>query len=413
MRLVSTEHLRPGMLLGCPIYADGGEVLLQRGVTLTERYITSIAQRGFASAYIADSKQDDAFPHELVSDQVRREARKHTKDIVDAIKPLSASAKKRSPQAQLEAVTSVAKSIIPLVNQLCDQSEKLLEDILMSPDALDGIGSLKSYDNYTFEHSVEVAVVSALLGRRLFLPQDKMRQLVLGALLHDIGKLTIPVEIVNKPSELTEEEMSIIRGHPNTGFELIRRAFNNTNLLAQHVILQHHERQDGRGYPRQLKGHNSVVQHQWQPYEIGRITLVAEIAAVADVYAALSSDRPYRRALEHYEIIEQLKMMSGHHLSSDIINTLIAMLPLYPIGSQVIFLGGSSIGCRGIVVDNHKLRRDKPVVRVELNARREKVEPYDVDLDKEPSATLAIIKKTELARNAPAITDRTAIAARI
>ncbi|HZO24437.1 MAG TPA: HD domain-containing phosphohydrolase, partial [Chloroflexota bacterium] len=153
-----------------------------------------------------------------------------------------------------------------------------------------------THNDYMFQHSVDVAVLGILLGRRAGLPREQLHELALGCLLHDLAKMYIDQAILDKPDKLTPEEFDEIKKYPQMGFELIRR-MPVFSILPAHVAYQHHERQDGGGYPRGLIGNNVLGRSLSERMNPRRMLLIAEIAAVADVYSALTSDRPYRPAM--------------------------------------------------------------------------------------------------------------------
>src|SRR5437879_379355 len=166
--------------------------------------------------------------------------------------------------------------------------------------SLAGLTTLKAHDTYTFEHSVDVAVYGVALGRRLKLDRADLRDLALGCLLHDIGKMYIDERILNKPGKLTAEEFAEITKHTVLGFQMVRQ-LPLPNSRPAHIALQHHEKQDGSGYPDQRWGTNRFWRTKQERFDPRRINLFAEVAAVADVCSALASDRPYRAALRSAE----------------------------------------------------------------------------------------------------------------
>src|SRR5262249_39577146 len=146
---------------------------------------------------------------------------------------------------------------------------------VMDADLLTGMAAIKSYDNYTFAHSVEMATAAIVVGRKLRLDRGSLKRLARGCLLHDIGKIFVSDAILNKQGQLNEEEMKAMRMHPVFGFELLQ-AVQPNDVLINHVALQHHEKQDGTGYPRGLTGTNRVERPKFG--NEGRILLIAEIA---------------------------------------------------------------------------------------------------------------------------------------
>ena len=388
MRVVSVEKLRPGMILGRALFNENGSPLLQRGVVLNERYINAIRNRRFIAVYITDGTIDEVPPRDLVSDRVRNLARKHVVDLFELVKARGAQEVGNNQESTPLADPAKNKFIaatFPVVQDLCQEIEKIVNEILMTAEAIDGLVSLKSFDNFTFEHSLEVTVVAVTLGRRLYLTQDYLRQLALGSILHDIGKLMVPVDILNKPDKLTPEEMAVVMRHPQSGFDLLHQTMRSNNIMAQHVVLQHHERQDGNGYPRHLRGFNNLPRHQILRYEPNRILQIAEIAAVADVYSALASDRPYRPALTHGQIVKTMQEMSGSHLNSAVVKAFLSILPAHQVGILVEICSGELRGYRGSVAELNRTNLDRPIIRLVRNANNEPITPIEIDTSKDLS----------------------------
>ncbi|MBC7076240.1 MAG: HD-GYP domain-containing protein, partial [Syntrophomonadaceae bacterium] len=236
--------------------------------------------------------------------------------------------------------------------------------LLSNRDILIHMSDIRTFDDYTFAHSVNVCILSLITGITLGYDDLKLRDLGIGALLHDIGKTKIDKEILNKPDDLTKEEFNEIKKHTVYGFKILRQ-YDDIPLLSAHIAYQHHERWDGQGYPRGLSDKNI---HEY-----------ARIVAVADVYDALLADRPYRPSYTVNQAITILKRMSGIYLDANCVDSLIANIAIYPIGS-VIELNTGEIG---VVVDVNKKAPSKPVVKIILDKNNRKLpQPYEVDLSK-------------------------------
>jgi putative nucleotidyltransferase with HDIG domain len=226
--------------------------------------------------------------------------------------------------------------------------DNLLQELETHRVIAEDFESLKKHDNYTYMHSVNVALLAYALGTVLKYEGEKLRRLVLGALLHDIGKLTIPVSIINKPVPLSDAEYTLIQHHSTRGFQRSSEFFLPRSVLA--VILEHHERWNGSGYPRGLCKNNI------HPY--------AQIVAVADVLDALIADRPYRPGLPPYHAIEMILKLSGTEFSPEVIKALLNAIKLYPENSLVTLNSGES----GIVISFSYPQPTRPVIRILFDA---------------------------------------------
>jgi len=219
----------------------------------------------------------------------------------------------------------LVKSMEKYIEDMKHISRNIIEDLTNNSDLLINMVDLKNVSNYTYEHSVNVAIISLILGIELKLSRKELQVLFIGALLHDIGKTLIPKEIVNKKDELTEEEKEIMKKHPELGFSYLRENFNlspRSNIIA----LEHHERVDGMGYPK-----GAIGRH---------IHMYAKIVAVADVFDAMTSDKPYKKALPTNEAIEYIMGNAGTQFDFKIVDIFSKKLMPYPNGTLVKLSNG-------------------------------------------------------------------------
>jgi HD-GYP domain-containing protein (c-di-GMP phosphodiesterase class II) len=204
---------------------------------------------------------------------------------------------------------------------------------------------IRTFDNYTFSHSLNVAVLSVVIGTALKLDRRQLRDIAMGALIHDIGKVFIDKKILNKPGKLTSGELNEIRKHCQEGYDYIK-----SNCLipedAMKAILTHHEQFDGNGYPSSLKR--------------DEIHYFGRIISVADVYDALTSDRPYRSALLPSDAVEYIMSGYGSMFDPKVVTAFIRKVAPFPIGTCVRL----SNGITGIVVENYESYGLRPKIRV-------------------------------------------------
>jgi HD-GYP domain-containing protein (c-di-GMP phosphodiesterase class II) len=213
---------------------------------------------------------------------------------------------------------------------------------------------------------VNVAVLSVMTGISLGYNELKLRDLGVGALLHDLGKVKIDERIYNKPGSLTSEEFDTIKLHTTYGFEMLQ-SMKSVNILCAHVAFQHHERFDGQGYPRGMKGKE--------------IHDFARIVSLADVYDALTADRPYRRALRPYHAVEYLNSMGGTQFDPDLTKAFVEHIAIYPVGSYV----NLNTKQKAIVVSVNKPNKTRPVVRVLTDIDGNPTTPFELDLSTAPT----------------------------
>lgn len=343
MRRINIESLHVDMKVARNISDDEGRILLNSGVTLTDVYIERLRELGISSIYIKDDifGEIGAIP-EVVSEKMR----------IDTVKIVRDNFKNMEHNHKINV--HMIKGVV----------NNLIDELLLNSQVLINLSDIRGFDDYTFAHSVNVCILSLMTGISLGYYDAKLRELGIGALLHDIGKIKLDKGTLNKADDLNQEEYSQVKKHPENGFEILRK-YDDISILSAHIAYQHHERWNGKGYPRGLAG-NDI-------HEYGRIV------AVADVYDALLADRPYRASYSIIQAISILKRMSGNHLDPRCISALISNVAIYPIGSVVEL----NSGVVGMVVDVNKEIPTRPVVRVVYNQNSARLyNSHEVDLSK-------------------------------
>jgi HD-GYP domain-containing protein (c-di-GMP phosphodiesterase class II) len=228
--------------------------------------------------------------------------------------------------------------------------------------------TVKSHDEYTFHHMVNVCILSIALGHAIGLRRSLVIDLGIGALLHDVGKVKVPREILQHTGPLDEEQWRIVQHHPVDGTGLILQTTRDLYHPAATIVLEHHAAYDASGYPA-LRGGR-------QP------TLLSRIVSVADCFDAVTSARPYRQPEERRQALALLQAGAGRGFDPRVVRAFVRMMGLYPIGSMVVL----STGETGIVVGNHERWLARPKLRVILDASGSPCEPFDRDLSERTSA---------------------------
>lgn len=382
------SQLKPGQVLAKTLYNERGGILLGTGTVLNAFFIEKLRERGVVSVFLQDGLGDDVEPSDIVSEELRAATVTHLARAFDVIGGLAQGSRLNNghrPRTVDDLVHRLGERPLDLPPQGVSALQALYRDIealmaeILESNTIASLESLKTHNDYTFQHSVDVAVLGILLGRTAGLPRDQLRELALGCLLHDLGKMYIDEAILDKPGRLTPEEFDEIKKHPQMGFELIRR-MPVFSILPAHVAYQHHERQDGTGYPRGLIGNNVVQRSLADRMSPKRMLLIAEIAAVADVYSALTSDRPYRPAMPLDKVAQIINEMSGPHLNAEVVTVLMHTIPMFPVGHWIEVQSGKYRHWRGVVAALSIDALHQPVVRLLLNDRGDRV-PTPVELD--------------------------------
>ena len=220
--------------------------------------------------------------------------------------------------------------------QIENMVQEIVGSIMRNSDALLSLSQIKGYDEYTYEHSVNVAILVCSLCHTLGYERSIMMEGGIGGLLHDIGKTWIPEHIVNKPGKFTEAEYAVMKRHPEYGLEIVKDRKGISDLSKQ-VIVQHHERISGKGYPQGLKG--------------GQIHFMGIIAGLADVYDAMTSNRVYRPAFTPQQSLASIYNGIDDEFPRKISEHFIKLLGVYPVGSFVRLASGEM----GVVI---RINRD-------------------------------------------------------
>lgn len=239
--------------------------------------------------------------------------------------------------------------------------ERITESIFRNKDALTSLGRIKRKDDYTFLHSVSVCTLLVSFARAMDFPREVIHEMGIGGLLHDAGKMRIPDSVLNKPGALTDAEFAVMKSHAALGREILRK----TPGIPENAILvaaQHHERYDGTGYPDKLAGE--------------AISQIGQMAAIVDVYDALTSNRVYHKGMEPTEALKKLFEWSKFHFNEELVQQFIRVIGIYPTGSLVSL----ESGLLGVVVKPGQQNLLKPLVRVIFDPRKGFLPPRDIDL---------------------------------
>jgi HD-GYP domain-containing protein (c-di-GMP phosphodiesterase class II) len=307
------DKVEAGMILAKTLYDNAQRVLIGEGTRLLSEYIEKLRHRGFDGLYIEDDLSKDIQIEETISTELRQRAVKSLKEC------------------NIDASLDIAKAI---VEQLSGASS-------ISLDMMD----LRDFDDYTYKHSVNVAVLSTVIGIGLGLKESDLVDLCAAGLLHDLGKLGIDSAIINKAGFLTQEEYDIIKSHSRLSYDLIKDKWN-ISAKTKVAVLEHHENEDGTGYPRGLFGR-----------EIHRY---GKIVHVADVYDALTTKRPYKKPYSIAEAMEYLMGSCGRLFDKSVVEHFMNYVPIYPKGITICLSNGES----AVVVENRHFRALRPIVRL-------------------------------------------------
>ncbi|MDA8329241.1 MAG: HD-GYP domain-containing protein [Betaproteobacteria bacterium] len=228
--------------------------------------------------------------------------------------------------------------------------DKINDSVMRNHSALLSLVKLKNKDDYTYLHSVAVCALMIALGKQLGVEENQLKLLGMAGLLHDVGKIAMPEDILNKPGRLTDDEFELIKTHPVRGWEILKES-PSMNALVQDVCLHHHERVDGTGYPDQLSG--------------PALTLAARMGGICDVYDAITSDRCYKAGWPPAEAIRKMAEWQNGHFDATIFQAFVRTIGIYPVGTLLKLKSGRL----AVVTDQSEKSLLKPVVKVFFSTR--------------------------------------------
>ncbi|MBB3110296.1 HD-GYP domain-containing protein (c-di-GMP phosphodiesterase class II) [Paenibacillus phyllosphaerae] len=314
MRYMSVESVEPGQYLGKTVYSANGTVMLAAGVQLTVFMINTLNRIGVTMLYIQDPNFSDVETEEILSDKTKQAVMREMNDTFEAVR----SGKEWS-----------TKKLSMSVNQIMD-------DVLSNRAVLVQLTDIRTKDNSRYVHALNVCLISTLIGMNMGLNTTQMKDLAIGALMHDVGKGNMTTK--------EDPALDLKQHHTWRGYELLKSK-HEFNLLIAHVALQHHERLDGKGLPRGLKSPD--------------IHLFAKIVAVANQYDNLINPFDGSGLLPH-EACEQLMALSDIGLDRDVLIQFTRIISVYPNGMAVRL----STKETGVIVRQHRGLPGRPVVRI-------------------------------------------------
>lgn len=368
MRIVPTNCVSGEAYLAKHIYNETGNILLKKGTKLTDTLLKRIEENLIYTIYIDDEYSIGEI-QELVRPELKVKAIQALKETFTFIEKSFAHDKKidLGLKKQLNL-----KSMEKYITGLKAVSEMIIEEISSNHQLMINLVDIKNLNNHTYEHSLNVAVLSLVVGIEMKFSSKELSQLFLGALLHDVGKTLLPKDLVNKSDPYTDEEEHIMKAHPFLGYEYLKDNFSFTNGCKLSV-LQHHERFDGTGYPKGIPG--SVI-HRY-----------AKIVAVADTYDNMTSDTPQKRAFPPNEALEYIMGAGDSHFDHEISTIFSRKIVPYPEGTLVRLSNESYAIVTGVNI-NYPMR---PIVKIlEKNVPREQLKT--IDLMKDTNLTILNIQ---------------------
>ncbi|MDF2556257.1 MAG: metal dependent phosphohydrolase [Bacillales bacterium] len=327
MIFIPSKNLKPDMTVARDIWGKNSSFpLIRAGNKLSQKLIDSFVTRGIVGAYIEFEGSEDIEVNELLPMEAKVRVTGEIKRIFQSLQ----NEKGRSYQ-NMDALNHVKDYLVEVVSDIDDCVMNMIE--------------IKNYNEYAYVHSMQVAFTCVLIGKELKFSNALLKELAIAGLLHDLGKTSIPHNILEKEGPLTEAEFELIKQHPDLGLSKLSSNRNLSKLVLDGIV-QHHERVDGTGYPNNLSG--------------DKISEFAKIIAIADVYDALTTDRSFRHAWDAHKTIEYMISCADSHFDVYYLNAFLAVAAAYPIGILVRL----NIGLNAVVIGSNKGLPLNPIIRI-------------------------------------------------
>lgn len=314
MRYVKTIDAKPGSIIARSVYAPDGQMLVAANTELTPYILQRLSMLGYQAVYLFDAGETKNSLIMSLDEGMRIRAAKFLESV------------------DLDKCAYIANQIV--------------QQVLANKDTAAEVNRISGYDLCTWMHSVDVCTYSVMCGMAFGYSDRELAELSQAALLHDIGKTMVSFDILNKPAKLTPDEFALMKNHPEYGWDLLR---HNTSLSVPVYasVYEHHENEDGTGYPRGVSGKN--------------IYRYAKIIHVADVYEACTAMRPYKKPMNPADALENLMSGYGTVFDKDVVNVFRSIVVLYPVGRTVLLSDGRT----GTVIENRRSALQRPVVKLD------------------------------------------------
>lgn len=311
---VPLKEAKPGMEIGKMVLTSDKKVIISEGTILNDIIIEGLIAWGIRDVFIREQifNDDVEFKHDFSVNETenQRQFYEEYEKTIDVVKSTFCSIRyfKELPLDQMKELAGQA-----------------IEKMISRVGVINHIYMMRRQDDYTFHHSINVAIICGILGKWMGITGIKLKELVLAGLLHDVGKMRIPLEILNKPGQLTLDEFEIMKQHTTHGYQMLQQS-QTISREVSFGILQHHEKMDGSGYPLGVDG--------------SRINEFAKIMAVADVYDAMTSDRVYRGGVVPFVVVEMMVKEMFGKLDPMACSTFLNNVKDYLVGNVVILSDG-------------------------------------------------------------------------
>jgi HD-GYP domain-containing protein (c-di-GMP phosphodiesterase class II) len=389
----SIDDVTEEMVLGESLFLPTGELLLAAGYRLKDRYRKRLKELGFYSVLINVEGAESVIQETIISAHIQRE-------MAVSLNSTTQNIKESLPVRQqgIRAIQRMIKDNKQYLNKYILNSgvlralEHFIDEILNQPSMVLNVSALSKSPGDLFTHAINVMVTALCLGRKFRFSYDEMKQLGIGAINYDLGLVAVPEAILEKQGDLTEEEYRIYEQHTVFGYIMLSQ---NPSIppTSSAVALQHHEHQNGTGFPRGIKGENRPPLKDFSRKNV--IHRFAEIVAVADNYDMLITGRNgYGHKHTVRDALKKIIQMGGARLNSEIVKTLVSIVPVYPVGARIRIINApvpQLVGYNGVVAKDNTDCLEQPQIILYETRNHSRVTPVLIDLAKHKGFTFELI----------------------
>lgn len=383
----SIDELTEDMILGESIFLPTGELLLAAGFKIKDRYKDRLRELGYKSVLVEVEGTEEAHPEAVVSEEIQR---KMYQEIESTSRNLSSTIKEIHKHSE-EEIKNILHQNRAYLNKfilntgMTKTLQEFIDEIMGQSSLVLNLSALKKANDSLLSHSLNVTITSLCIGRKYRFPYNELKELGIGALNFDLGLVALPKKLLQKNmSDFDAEEARIYKQHTIIGFMMLSQN-HSVPVTGAAVALQHHERENGSGYPQGLTGDNRPPLKDFSRKHL--IHRFAQIVAVAEVYDMFISGRPREKIepMPAKDAIRKIIQMSGTELNSDIVKTLCTMVPLYPVGTRVRITRSPHSqmdGYYGVVAKDNPDNLECPQVIIYETKNHQKIKPVLIDFSK-------------------------------
>ena len=389
MRICPVNDLEDDMVLGKSIYQLNGKLLLGAGFRINAQMKEKLLERGYTHIYIKEEGTEDVVPEEIVSDMISLQAKAQLAskiyDIQNRTEFKNASVSKAAYLLESGYLKDVSLSY-----DMKKIIEEILKDITSAGSQLLNSVMIKTADTYFLDHALNVTILSILIGRTYRFSHKELLSLGLGSFLHDIGKVVI--EQMNESKD-PKKAKKLYTEHPTFGYLMLNNMPNISPLETQ-IVNQHHENQDGLGFPSRLKGENLPPKKSVDRVTKGHIYRLAEICSVANTFDNLAYNPQDKEKHDPVSAIKQIILDAGTKYNKDVVKTFLKVVPYYPVGATikiVDIVDTALIGYVGVVAKLHRDNINNPVIILTKNRYMKQIKPIIIDTLKTPKVLLKLV----------------------